>query len=151
MKNIVSNKFFIVLASILILSGGVLAVFVFDYERTIDYQVRGAQGNLTVTLQLTDQILNVSENLTSTQVLTILNQNAPTNFIYTLDTNLTGVEAGCNATGDISFKLEKGSVISSGSNFTMTPAFNTFNFTVEAVSNRVCPQNITVTLDFTEI
>ncbi len=151
MKKVVLNKFFIIFASILIVSGGVFAFFIFDYNRTIDYQVVGGQGNLTVTLQLTDQFLNVSENLTSTQVLTILNQNAPTNFIYTLDTNLTGVEPGCNATGDISFELEKGSVINSGSNFTMTPAFNTFNFTVEAVSNRVCPQNITVTLDFTEI
>ncbi|KKN40762.1 hypothetical protein LCGC14_0729780 [marine sediment metagenome] len=151
MKKVVLNKFFIVFASILILSGGVLAFFIFDYNKTVNYQVVGAKGNLTITLDLTDQVFNVSDGITSTQNLTILNQNGATDFLYTLTENVTGVEPGCNATGDISFELEKGSQIPSGSNFTMNPAFNTFNFTIDAVNNRVCPQNITVTLDFTEI
>lgn len=150
MEKVVLNKFFIIFASILVLSGGVLAFFVFDYNKTVNYQVVGAQGNLTVTVDLTNHVLNVSENLTSSQDLIIRNQNGAANFLYSLTENVTGVEPGCNETGDISFKLEKGSEIPSGTNFTMSPAFNTFNFTVTAVNNRVCPQNITVTLDFTE-
>ncbi|KKM74038.1 hypothetical protein LCGC14_1404510, partial [marine sediment metagenome] len=31
------------------------------------------------------------------------------------------------------------------------PGFNNFNFTVVAVNNRVCHQNITTTLDFSEV
>ncbi|KKN08456.1 hypothetical protein LCGC14_1056600 [marine sediment metagenome] len=152
MKNILFNKFFIVFVSILIVSGGVLAFFIFDYNKTVDYQVVGAKGNLTVTVDLTDQILNVSENLTSTQDLTILNQNGAANFNYTFTKNLTFVESGCDATGDISFELESSvGVINNGGNFTMNPGFNNFNFIARAVNNRVCPQNITVTLDFVEV
>ena len=153
MKNILSNKLFIIFASILIVSSGVLAFFVFDYNSSVDYEVVGAKGNLTVTLDLTDQVFNVSENLASTQNLTIRNHNGAATMLYLLDTNLTGVEPGCNPAGDISFELWKestGMQITNGTNFTMNPAFNDFNFTVNAVNNRVCPQNITVTLDFSE-
>lgn len=102
-------------------------------------------------MDLTDQVLNVSENLSSAQELILLNQNGATTFLYLFTENVTGVEPGCNPAGDISFELEKESVIDDGTNFTMNPAFNIFNFTITAVNNRVCPQNITVTLDFTEI
>ena len=154
MKNILFNKFFIVFAIILLVSGGVLAFFVFDYNKTVDYQIVGAKGNLTITLDLTDQVLNVSENLSSTQNLTILNQNGVANFFYLLERNLTGVVPGCNPTGDISFELWKDSIgteIVNATNFTMNPGFNDFNFTVNAVNNRICPQNITVTLGFSEV
>ncbi len=151
MKNILFNKFFIIFASILIVSTGVLAFFVFDYNKTVDYQVVGGKGNLTVTLDLTNQVFNVSENLSSTQDLTILNQNGATNFLYLLERNLTGVAPACDPTGDLSFELWKGSEIINGTNFTMSPGFNDFNFTVIAVNNRVCDQNITVTLDFSEV
>lgn len=151
MKNILYNKFLIIFLSILLVSGSVLAFFIFDYNNTVDYRVIGAKGNLTITVDLTNQIFNVSENLSSTQNLTILNQNGATEFNYLLTTNLTGVESGCNATGDISFELQKPSAIANGTNFTMNPGFNNFNFTITAVNNRVCPQNITVTLDFTEV
>ncbi|KKN65801.1 hypothetical protein LCGC14_0477370 [marine sediment metagenome] len=150
MKNILFNKFFIIFASILLVSGGVFAFFIFDYNKTVDYEIIGAKGNLTITLDLTDQVFNVSENLTSTQDLTILNQNGATNFIYLLERNLTGVTPGCDPMGDISFELSKGSEILNGTNFSMSPGFNDFNFKVVAVNNRVCNQNITVTLDFSE-
>ncbi len=150
MKQIFFNKFFIIFASILLVSGGVFAFFIFDYNKTVDYQIVGAKGNLTIILDLTDQFLNVSENLTSTQDLTILNQNGAANFIYLLETNLTDVSPSCDPTGDISFELRRGVEIINGTNFSMSPGFNNFNFTVEAVNNRVCNQNITVTLDFTE-
>ncbi len=150
MKNIFSNKFFIIFVSILILIGGVLAFFVFDYNKSIDFQVIGAQGNLTITLDLTDQAFNVSQNLSLTQDLIILNQNGAATFFYLLETNLTGVSPTCDPTGDISFELGKGGEILNGTNFTMSPGFNNFNFTINAVNNRVCNQNITVTLDFSE-
>ena len=152
MRNIFFNKFFIIFVSILIVSGGVLAFFVFDYNKSVDYEIVGGQGNLTITLDLTNQVLNVSENLSSTQDLTIRNQNGATNFNYTFTENLTGVEPGCNPTGDISFELGSAAgVINNAEIFTMNPGFNDFNFTVTAVNNRVCPQNITVTLDFSEV
>ncbi|KKN66983.1 hypothetical protein LCGC14_0465370 [marine sediment metagenome] len=150
MKNIFSNKFFIIFVSILIISGGVLAFFVFDYNKSIDFQVIGAKGNLTVTLDLADQAFNVSENLSLTQDLIILNQNGAATMFYLLNTNLTGVAPGCDPTGDISFELNKGGEILNGTNFIMSPGFNNFNFTISAVNNRICPQNITATLDFSE-
>ena len=151
MKNILFNKFFIIIVSVLLISGGVLAFFVYDYNKSVDYQVVGSKGNLTVTLDLTNQVLNVSENLSSTQDLTIRNQNGAATFLYLLERNLTGVTPGCNPAGDISFELRKGSEILNGTNFTMSPGFNNFNFTVVAVNNRVCHQNITTTLDFSEV
>ena len=152
MKNILFNKFFIIFVSILIISGGILAFFVFDYNKTVDYEISGGQGNLTITLDLTNQVFNVSQNLTSTQDLTILNQNGAADFNFVFTENLTGVEPGCNPTGDISFELAHDvGVINSGENFTMNPGFNDFNLTVIAVNNRVCDQNITVTVDFSEV
>ncbi len=151
MKNMVINKLFIVFLGILVISSGVYAFFIFDYNRTVDYQVIGAKGNLTISVDLTDQIFNVSENLILSQNLSLLNQNGAAIFLYSLTENITGVEPGCNATGDISFVLEKGVQIPDGTNFTMNPGFNNFNFNVSAVNNRVCPQNISVTLDFSEI
>lgn len=146
------SKFFIIFASILIVSGGVFAWFIYSYDKTVNYEIVGTKGNLTITLDLTDQIFNVSENLSSTQSLTIRNQNGFANFEYFFDSNITWVEPDCNATGDISFELFKsGSIIPSGTNFTMNPAFNYFNFTVNAINNRVCPQNITATLNFSEV
>ncbi len=150
MKNIFSNKFFIIFTSILLISGGVLAFFTFDYNRSVDYQVLGSKGNLTVTLDLTDQTLNVSENLSSTQDLTIRNQNGATTMFYLLTTNLTGVSPACDPTGDLSFELRKGTEISNGTNFTMNSGFNNFNFTINAINDRVCNQNITLTLDFSQ-
>ena len=150
MKNILFSKLFIIIASVLLISGGVLAFFVYDYNKSVDYQVIGSKGNLTVTLDLTDQVFNVSQNLSSTQDLTILNQNGAASFIYLLDTNITSVVPGCDPAGDISFELRKGNEIFNGTNFTMSPGFNNFNFAVVAVNNRVCPQNITVTVDFSE-
>ncbi len=151
MKNIFSNKLFIIFVSVLIITGGVLAFFTFDYNKSVDYQVLGSKGNLTVTLDLTNQILNVSENLSSTQDLTIRNQNGAATMFYLLNTNLTGVAPACDPTGDISFELWKGTEILNSTNFTMSPGFNNFNFTINAINNRVCNQNITVTLDFSEL
>ncbi len=153
MKNILYSKFLIILLSVLLVSGSVLAFFVFDYNRAIDFQVVGAKGNLTVTVDLTNQIFNVSQNLSSTQNLTILNQNGATQFLYLINTNLTGVEPACDPTGDVSFQLTKFPVtpLNNGTTFTMNPGFNDFKFIVSAVNDRVCPQNITVTLDFSEV
>ncbi|KKL88565.1 hypothetical protein LCGC14_1923440 [marine sediment metagenome] len=145
------SKFFIILASIVIVSGGVLAFFIYSYDKSVDYEIIGGKGNLVVVLDLTNQILNVSENLSSTQSFTILNQNGFANFTYLFNSNVTGVELGCDPTGDISFTLLKSNEILNGTNFTMTPSFNDFNFTVNAINNRVCPQNITATLNFSEV
>ncbi|KKK86048.1 hypothetical protein LCGC14_2767160, partial [marine sediment metagenome] len=143
--------FFIIFIIILIVSGSVLAFFVFSYDKTVNYQVVGAKGNLTVVLDLTDQVFNVSENLSLKQDLTIRNQNGAANFLYLLDVNATNIDPSCSPAGDISFELtNQTNVINNGTNFTMKPGFNDFDFTISAVNNRVCPQNISVTLDFSE-
>ncbi len=154
MKKKLFSKLFIVLASILIVSGGVLAFFVFDYNKSVDYQVGGGKGNMLVTLDLTDQSFNVSQNLSSTQDLSLVNQNGAATMFYLINTNITGVEPGCDPSGDISFELWKestGSQVSNSTNFTMNAGLNDFNFTTIAVNNRVCDQNITVTLGFSEV
>ncbi len=148
------SKLFIFLFAVLILSTGVLAFFTFSYDKDVTYQVVGSKGDLLVLVDFTDQILNVSQSLNSTQDLTIVNQNGLTIMEYIIDTNVTNLDPGnCSATGDISFELEKqgSGVLNNGTSFNMSAGINVFNFTVSAVNNRVCPQNVTASLSFIEL
>ncbi|KKL84536.1 hypothetical protein LCGC14_1963700 [marine sediment metagenome] len=152
--NILYSKLFIFLAVVLMLSAGVLAFFTFNYDKDVTYEVVGSKGNLLILIDLTDQVFNVSDNLSATQSLTLVNQNGATNMSYILNTNVTNLDPGnCSATGDISFELEKqgSGVLNNGTSFNMSAGINVFNFTVSAINNRVCPQNVTASLSFTEL
>ena len=151
--NILYSKLFIFLAFVLMLSVGVFAFFTFSYDKDVTYQVVGSQGDLLILVELTDQVFNVSENLSSTQELRLVNQNGATNMSYVIDVNITNLDPGnCTINGDVSFELEKDAiVIPNNTNFTMDAGLNIFNFTSIALNNRVCPQNITTSLSFTEL
>ncbi len=151
--NILYSKLFIFLAVVLMLSAGVLAFFTFNYDKDVTYQIIGSKGDLLVLVDLTDQILNVSESLNSVQNLTIVNQNGATNMSYIIDTNVTNLDPGnCTINGDVTFELKKDAVlVPNNTNFTMDAGINNFNFTAIALNNRVCPQNITTSLSFTEL
>ncbi len=151
--NMLYSKLFIFLATVLILSAGVLAFFTFTYDRDVTYQVVGSKGSLLVLVDLTDQILNVSESLNLSQNLTIVNQNGATNMSYILNANVTNLDPGnCTINGDVTFELNKDTVlIPDNTTFTMDAGMNVFNFIAVALNNRVCPQNITTSLSFTEL
>ncbi|KKL92709.1 hypothetical protein LCGC14_1882030, partial [marine sediment metagenome] len=58
----------------------------------------------------------------------------------------------CTINGDVTFELKKDAVpVPNSTNFTMDAGINNFNFTAIALNNRVCPQNITTSLSFTEL
>lgn len=150
----VKNKLFIFLVAVLMLSAGVLAFYSFSYDKDVTYEVVGSKGDLLILVDLTDQILNVSQSLNSTQNLTIVNQNGFTSMDYVIDINVTNLDPGnCTINGDVIFELEKQGegVLLNGTNFNMSAGINRFNFTVYAVNNRVCPQNVTASLSFTEL
>ena len=145
---------FLFLAITIMLSAGVLAFFTFSYDKDVTYEIVGSKGNLLILVDFTDQILNVSQSLNSTQDLTVVNQNGLAFMEYIIDTNVTNLDPGnCSATGDISFELEKqgSGVLNNGTSFNMSAGINVFNFTVSAINNRVCPQNVTASLSFTEL
>ena len=137
----------------IILSAGVFAFFTFSYDKDVIYQVVGSQGDLLILVDLSDQIFNVSENLSNTQELRLVNQNGATNMSYVIDVNVTNLDPGnCTINGDVTFELEKSAmVIPNNTNFTMTAGLNIFNLTSTAINNRVCPQNITTSLSFIEL
>ncbi len=147
------KKTFIFFAITLMLTVGVVAFYAFSYDKDVTYEIVGSKKDLVILLDLTDQILNVSENLSSTQNLTLENQNGATTMQYFETLNVTNLDPGnCTITGDISFELFKDGIgiISNLDNFTMNAGVNDFNYTVIAINNRVCPQNITASLMFTE-
>ena len=146
--------FSIFIVSVLLLSSSVLAFFLFSFDNSVTYEVVGSKKDLVIVLDLSNQVLNVSENLVNEQNFKLVNQNGAAEMTYTLNTNVTNLDPlNCDATGDISFELTNstGGVINEPSNFTMVPGINNFNFTATAVNNRVCPQNIIATLDFSEL
>ena len=144
----------IFLAVTIILSAGVFAFFTFSYDKDVTYQVVGSKGDLLILVDLTDQIFNVSESLNSTQNLTIVNQNGDASMNYIIDINVTNLDPGnCTINGDVTFELrdDLNQLISNNTNFTMDSGMNKFNFTAVALNNRVCPQNITTSLSFSEV
>ncbi len=149
-----NKKIFVFFAITLILSAGVLAFFTFNYDKEVNYQVVGSKGDLLVLVDLTDQIFNVSESLSSPQNLTIVNQNGATQMNFTEILNVTNLDPGnCTITGDITFELFKVNIglIPNSTTFTMNAGINNFVYNITAVNNRVCPQNITSTLMFIEV
>ncbi|KKN50450.1 hypothetical protein LCGC14_0632810 [marine sediment metagenome] len=151
--NILYSKLFIFLAVVLMLSVGVLGFFLFSYDKDVTYQVVGSKGNLLVLVDLTDQVFNVSESLSTTQSLNLVNQNGVTNMSYVIDVNVTNLDPGnCTINGDVNFELRKDAVlIPNNTNFTMDAGLNNFNLTAIAINNRICPQNITTSLLFFEL
>lgn len=146
--------FFISLVSLLILTSGVFAFFLFSFDSSVDYQIVGSKKDLNITLGLSDQVFNVSESLVNINNFKLVNQNGATEMNYTLNINATNLDPiNCNSTGDISFELNHSNqgIINSGSSFNMFAGLNDFNFTATAVNNRVCPQNITADLSFSEL
>ncbi len=147
------NKAFMFFAITLMLTVGVAAFFTFSYEKEVDYQIVGSKGDLLILIDFTDQILNVSDTLISTQDLTIVNQNGAASMNFTELLNITNLDPGnCTITGDMVFELFQsgGGLIPTGTNFTMNAGLNTFSYNATAINNRVCPQNITASLMFTE-
>ena len=143
---------FLFLAITIMLSAGVFAFFTFSYDKDVNYEMVGSQGTLLVLVDLSDQISNVSESLTNTQNLTVVNQNGATNMNYVIDINVTNLDPGnCTINGDVTFELWKDTPILNNTNFTMDAGLNNFNFTSIALNNRICPQNITTSLSFTEL
>ncbi len=145
---------FLFLAITIMLSAGVFAFFTFSYDKDVVHQMVGSQGNLLVLVDLTDQISNVSESLNNSQNLTLVNQNGVTNMNYVLDVNVTNLDPGnCTINNDVSFELNHvgSGIIFNGSNFTINAGVNSFIFKSIAINNRVCPQNITTSLSFTEL
>lgn len=147
------SKVFIFVAAILVLSTGAFAYYTFSYDKEVTYEIKGSQRDLLVLIELTNQVLNVSQNLTNTQDLKLVNQNGVTNMIYLENFNITNLDPGnCTINGDVNFELRKDDdgLIINNSNFTMDAGVNNFNLTVIALNNRICPQNITVSLEFFE-
>ena len=148
------SKLFIFLVVTIVLSVGVLAFFTFDYNKDVVHQMVGSKGTLLVLVDLSDQISNVSESLNNSQNLSIVNQNGATNMNYVIDVNVTNLDPGnCTISGDVTFELSKsgfGTIVNT-SNFTMDGGVNSFTFKSIAINNRVCPQNITTSLSFTEL
>ncbi len=143
---------FLFLTITIMLSVGVFGFFLFNYDKDITYEVVGSQGDLIISVDLTNQIFNVSESLSNIQNLTLINQNGATNMSYTLSLNITNLDPGnCTINNDVSFELKKEAIlVPDNTNFTMDSGTNNFTFRATAVNNRVCPQNITTSLSFTE-
>lgn len=154
-SNLLYSKIFVSLGIVLMLSSGVFAFFLFTYDKDITYEVVGSKGTLLILVDFTNEIFNVSEGLTTTQNLSLVNQNGATNMFYIIMTNVTNLDPGnCTISpGEVSFELgfDPGELILNGTNFTMAPGLNKFNLTTTAINNRVCPQNITNILMFEEI
>ncbi len=151
-SNFLYSRLFVVSSIVLMLSVGVFAFFTFSYEKDVTYQVVGSKGDLLVLVDLSDQVFNVSESLNLSQNLTVVNQNGAASMNYIVDINVTNLDPGnCTINGDITFELRKDAVlVGNDTNFTMDAGVNNFNFTATAVNNRVCPQNVTTSLSFTE-
>ncbi|KKN28599.1 hypothetical protein LCGC14_0852440 [marine sediment metagenome] len=151
--NILYSKLFIFLAFVLMLSVGVFAFFTFSYDKDVTYEVVGSQGDLLILVELTDQVFNVSQSLTNTQELRLVNQNGVASMFYLIDVNVTNLDPGnCTINGDVTFELEKDAIIiPTNTSFNMSAGLNIFNLTSIALNNRVCPQNITTSLSFTEL
>ena len=146
--------FFISLISLFILTSGVFAFFLFSFDSSVDYQIVGSKKDLNITLGLSDQIFNVSESLVNVNNFRMVNQNGEAEMTYIININETNLDPiNCDSTGDISFELTNfsGAIINNASNFTMFAGINQFNLTATAINNRVCPQNITVDLSFSEL
>ena len=141
------------LAVTIMFSAGVFAFFTFSYDKDVTYQVVGSQGDLLVLVDLTDQVFNVSESLNNSQNLTVVNQNGAASMNYIVDINVTNLDPGnCTINGDITFELRKDAVVvGNDTNFTMDAGINNFDFTATAINNRVCPQNVTTSIMFSEI
>lgn len=152
--NFLSYKsFFIFFFSVLILSSSVLAYYSFSYEKDVNYEIIGSKRNLLILMDLSNQIFNVSEDLTNVQDLKLVNQNGVTNMSYTLNLNVINLDPGnCTIEGDVTFQLgNSDGIILNGSNFTMYSGMNNMNLTTTALNNRICPQNITASLLFSEL
>jgi len=153
-SKVLYSKIFFSITIILLLSSGVLAFFLFNYDKDVNYEVVGSKGTLLVLVDFTDQIFNVSESLNLSQNLTLVNQNGATTMQYLESFNVTNLDPGnCTINGDITFELTKSGsgIISHFDNFTMDAGVNDFSFKAMAINNRVCPQNITASLMFNEI
>lgn len=147
-----ANKRFMTLliVGILVMSGSVLAFYILSYGSITTYTIQGGVTEFTITQDLTNQILDVSQNLSSTQALIITNDNGNLSMVYNLTIDSTELDSGnCDASGDILFELKKDSVVIPVSgNFTMNNGVNTFEFKVESTTDRACPQIINATLIF---
>ena len=153
----VGRMFFISLVSLFFLTSGVFAFYLFSFDKSINYEVVGAKKDLIVSLDFSSQVLfNVSENLTNLQSFELTNENGPTEMNYLLDVEVDNLDSfNCDSEGDISFKLRHFPTgpgeIDNGTSFNLIKILKKFNFTITTVSNRVCPQNITVDLSFLEV
>ncbi len=151
---LIYSKLFIFVVAILVLSVGVIAFYNFSYDNEVVYEIVGSKKDLKIQLDLTNIVLNVSENLSITQDLNLINQNGNAVMDYIENISIINLDPGnCTINNDISFELFKDGlgVINDGENFTMNPGMNIFNLTATAINNRVCPQNITISLGFSEI
>lgn len=154
LKVLRKSKGFLFVTALFVISlmGTGLAYYVLTHQSQTTYTIQGGVSAFGVTEDLSPAVIDVSVDLTDTQQIILTNDNSPLLMIYNLTTSVNNTDSSnCDEVNDISFLLEKDNVTINGDgNFTMDAGTNTFDFSVTALNDRVCPSTIDVTIDFAE-
>lgn len=155
MKTIMKSKPLMLLIAfgfVFVLSSGIYAAYILSHQSNATLNVVGGISSFQIIADISDISLSVNSSLVDLQTIELQNDNGLISLNYNLTTTITNQDpTNCNSDGDLTFELEhEGVVVTDGSNFTMNPGVNNFNFTTTAISDRACPQNGTIQIDFFE-
>ena len=146
-------KRLLIIGMFVFIISGTMAYYILSYQSpTITGQVINGVSQFIVNKELDNFTIDVSSNLISSQVIELDNENSNVTMTYTLWTNITNLDiANCDNTDDLDFLLvgADGEIIPD-SNFTMYGGINSFNFSAIAVSDKACPSEVQVNLNFQE-
>lgn len=157
-KNMIkSHKLLSVLCLMTIFTIGMgSAYYIFGYETEIVYTINGTTADLIISNALTDQFIDVSNNMFFvTQDLIIDNGNGEVDMLFEIIPEFNSTDELCNYTDDlnITFYDPDGFIMSNLDNYLMISGMHNFVLNVslnESKAQRACPGNLSLIIKFTE-
>lgn len=147
------TKRFLVLAvfSFILLGGLATATYFFSVNQQATYDISGVEGELSVTIPLSDVTWNLSEGLTNNNSLTINNANGDTDMLVSFDVVVNGTDVTCDEVGDIDYKLyQDGTEVLDSEIITISSGLNILWINSTAIDVRSCPRSDTISISLVE-
>ena len=152
-KKLSKSKVFVGLCITTLLVMGVSAFYFFTYDKTITgYIIGGDVEKISITFDtLADYTLNVTEDTTTYQNLTLLNTDGSKQILKNLTLTRINNDLSClNFDTDCSVELINSTNDVLPDTFTLKPGSNPMSLRT-ICDYRSCPQNISIELELTEI
>ena len=130
----------------------VTAFYLVTFKSTGSYVITGGVSEFVVISELVGGTLDVSSNLSLIENVSLDNQDGEFFAVYNnsvIETNLD--PTNCNSFGDILYLFEhsNGTEINFGETILIEEGLNEYALEIQAINERVCPQEINVSIFLT--